>query len=56
LPTRTILGRVIARLSPQCAGLIIGNGDPALCATGPVVADDVAVFRKTLAGILAALD
>jgi molybdenum cofactor guanylyltransferase len=56
---RTILDRVIARLSPQCGGLIINaNGDPArFAAFGlPVVADDVADFPGPLAGILAALD
>jgi molybdopterin-guanine dinucleotide biosynthesis protein A len=56
---RTILDRVIARLSPQCAGLIINaNGDPTrFAAFGlPVVADDVADFPGPLAGILAALD
>ena len=56
---RTILDRVIARLKPQCDGLIINaNGDPArFAAFGlPVVADDVADFPGPLAGILAALD
>lgn len=56
---RTILDRVIARLSPQCDGLIVNaNGDPArFAAFGlPVVADDVADFPGPLAGILAALD
>jgi molybdopterin-guanine dinucleotide biosynthesis protein A len=56
---RTILGRVIARLAPQCDGLIINaNGEPArFAAFGlPVVADDVADFPGPLAGILAALD
>jgi molybdenum cofactor guanylyltransferase len=56
---RTILDRVIARLSPQCDGLIINaNGDPARFATFglPVVADSVADFPGPLAGILAALD
>jgi molybdenum cofactor guanylyltransferase len=56
---RTILDRVIERLSPQCDGLIINaNGDPARFASFglPVVADDVADFPGPLAGILAALD
>jgi molybdenum cofactor guanylyltransferase len=56
---RTILDRVIARLSPQCDGLIINaNGDPARFASFglPVVADSVADFPGPLAGILAALD
>ena len=56
---RTILDRVIARLQPQCDGLILNaNGDPArFAAFGlPVVADSVADFPGPLAGILAALD
>lgn len=56
---RTILQRVIARLAPQCDGLILNaNGDPArFAAFGlPVIADSVADFPGPLAGILAALD
>ncbi len=56
---RAILDRVIARLTPQCDGLIINaNGDPARFASFglPVVADSVADFPGPLAGILAALD
>jgi molybdenum cofactor guanylyltransferase len=56
---RTILERVIARLKPQCDGLILNaNGDPArFSAFGlPVISDDVADFPGPLAGILAALD
>ena len=56
---RTILERVIARLQPQCDGLILNaNGDPArFAAFGlPVIADGVADFPGPLAGILAALD
>lgn len=56
---RTILQRVIDRLTPQCSGLIINaNGDPARFAAFalPVVADDVADYPGPLAGILAALD
>jgi molybdopterin-guanine dinucleotide biosynthesis protein A len=56
---RTILARVIARLAPQCDGLILNaNGDPArFAAFGlPVIADTVADFPGPLAGILAALD
>src|SRR5207244_5683733 len=56
---RTILDRVIARLAPQCDGLILNaNGDPArFAAFGlPVIADGVADFPGPLAGILAALD
>lgn len=56
---RTILERAIARLSPQCNGLILNaNGDPArFAAFGlQVIADDVPGFPGPLAGILAALD
>ncbi|MHB8268538.1 molybdenum cofactor guanylyltransferase MobA [Bradyrhizobium sp.] len=56
---RTILDRVIARLKPQCDGLILNaNGDPArFVAFGlPVIADTVQDFPGPLAGILAALD
>jgi len=56
---RTILDRVIARLQPQCDGLILNaNGDPArFAAFGlPVIADSVGDFPGPLAGILAALD
>jgi molybdopterin-guanine dinucleotide biosynthesis protein A len=56
---RTILGRVIARLKPQCGELILNaNGDPARFAEFglPVIADDVENFPGPLAGILAALD
>jgi molybdopterin-guanine dinucleotide biosynthesis protein A len=56
---RTILDRVIARLKPQCDGLILNaNGDPARFATFglPVIADTVQDFPGPLAGILAALD
>jgi len=56
---RTILERVIARLKPQCDGLILNaNGDPArFAAFGlAVIPDGVADFPGPLAGILAALD
>lgn len=56
---RTILDRVVARLAPQCDGLIVNaNGDPGRFAfLGlPVVADSVPGFAGPLAGILAALD
>jgi molybdopterin-guanine dinucleotide biosynthesis protein A len=56
---RTILDRVIARLNPQCDGLILNaNGDPTrFAAFGlPVIADTVEDFPGPLAGILAALD
>src|SRR5436190_19983604 len=56
---RTILERVLERLKPQCAALILNaNGDPSRFAdTGlAVVADSVPDFAGPLAGILAALD
>jgi molybdopterin-guanine dinucleotide biosynthesis protein A len=56
---RTLLARVIARLEPQCNGLILNaNGDPARFAGFglPVVADNLANFPGPLAGILTALD
>jgi molybdenum cofactor guanylyltransferase len=55
----TILARVIARLKPQCDGLILNaNGDPARFASFglPVIPDSVADFPGPLAGILASLD
>ena len=56
---RPLLDRVIARLRPQCDGLILNaNGDPARFARFglPVIADSVADFPGPLAGILAGLD
>jgi molybdenum cofactor guanylyltransferase len=56
---RTILARVIARLGPQCDGLVLNaNGDPARFARFglPVIPDTVENFPGPLAGILAALD
>jgi molybdopterin-guanine dinucleotide biosynthesis protein A len=56
---KTILERVLATMSPQCARLIINaNGDPARFADAclPVVADSVPGFAGPLAGILAGLD
>ena len=55
----TILERSLARVGPQCAGLVINaNGDPARFTRFnlPVVADDVEGFAGPLAGILAGLD
>ena len=55
----TILERVLHRLKPQCAALILNaNGDPArFTDTGlPVVPDSVPGFAGPLAGILAGLD
>jgi molybdenum cofactor guanylyltransferase len=54
-----ILDRVLARLQPQCAGVILNaNGDPRRFASYglPVVPDDVPDFAGPLAGILASLD
>src|SRR4051812_30604246 len=56
---RTILDRVIARLNPQCDGLVLNaNGDPGrFAAFGlPVIADTIENFPGPLAGILAGLD
>jgi molybdopterin-guanine dinucleotide biosynthesis protein A len=55
----TILERVLARLMPQCARIILNaNGDPARFADSglTVVPDDVPGFAGPLAGILAGLD
>jgi molybdopterin-guanine dinucleotide biosynthesis protein A len=54
-----LLERVIARLRPQVAGLVLNaNGDPARFAGFglPVAADSVADFAGPLAGVLAGLD
>ena len=56
---KTILERVLARVEPQCAAVILNaNGDPARFSdTGlPVVPDTVPGFAGPLAGILAGLD
>ncbi len=56
---RTLLERVIARLEPQCDGLVLNaNGDPARFAGFglPVIPDGIAGFPGPLAGILAGLD
>ncbi len=56
---RSILDRVIARLRPQCACIVLNaNGDPArFAAFGlPVIADSILHFPGPLAGILAGLD
>ena len=55
----TILDRVLTRLRPQCAQIILNaNGDPARFAVTrlPVVADEVPDFAGPLAGVLAGLD
>ena len=54
-----ILDRVLARLKPACAQVILNaNGDPARFAAYrlPVVADRVPDFAGPLAGVLAGLD
>jgi molybdopterin-guanine dinucleotide biosynthesis protein A len=56
---RPMLEHVIARLAPQCDGLVLNaNGDPGrFAAFGlPVVADGVPGYAGPLAGILAGLD
>jgi len=56
---RTLLARAIARLMPQCDGLILNaNGDPARFASFglTVVPDTVKDFAGPMAGILAALE
>src|ERR1700687_3654715 len=56
---RTILERVLARLTPSCAPIILNaNGDPARFARYglAVVPDSVPDFAGPLAGILAGLD
>jgi len=56
---QTILARVVARLEPQCEGLLLSaNGDPLRFASLglPVIADDVKDHPGPLAGILAGLD
>jgi molybdopterin-guanine dinucleotide biosynthesis protein A len=55
----TILSRVLARLAPQCAAVIINaNGDPARFANTrlPIVPDLIPDFAGPLAGVLAGLD
>jgi molybdenum cofactor guanylyltransferase len=55
----TMLTRVIARLAPQCEGLVLNaNGDPERFASFglPVIADGVKDYPGPLAGILAGLD
>jgi molybdopterin-guanine dinucleotide biosynthesis protein A len=56
---QTILARVIARIAPQCDGLVLNaNGDPSRFASFglQVISDDVADFPGPLAGILAGLE
>jgi molybdopterin-guanine dinucleotide biosynthesis protein A len=56
---KTILERVLARLAPYCAPIILNaNGDVARFSRYglPVVADSVSDFAGPLAGILAGLD
>jgi molybdenum cofactor guanylyltransferase len=56
---QTILDRVLERLAPSCAGIILNaNGDPERFARfgRPIVPDNVAGFAGPLAGILTGLD
>ena len=56
---RSLLQRVIERIGPQVAGLVLNaNGDPArFSAYGlPVVADSIPDYAGPLAGVLAGLD
>jgi molybdopterin-guanine dinucleotide biosynthesis protein A len=56
---KTILERVLERLRPACANIVLNaNGDPARFAQYglPVVADSIPDFAGPLAGILAGLD
>lgn len=55
----SILARVIARLAPQCDGLVINaNSDASRFASFglPVIADGIEGFAGPLAGILAGMD
>jgi molybdopterin-guanine dinucleotide biosynthesis protein A len=59
LAGRPILDHVLARIAPQCDGLLLSaNGDPARFSRWDitVVADEVMGFPGPLAGILAGLD
>jgi molybdopterin-guanine dinucleotide biosynthesis protein A len=56
---RPILARLIERLGPQCAALIVNaNGDPRRFAWAalPVVSDGIESFAGPLAGVLAGMD
>jgi molybdopterin-guanine dinucleotide biosynthesis protein A len=56
---QSILARIIATMTPQCAGLLVNaNGEAERLASHgfPVVPDDVPGFAGPLAGILAGLD
>ena len=56
---RAILDHVVARLAPQCDGIILNaNGDPARFAGYglPVVADTLGDYPGPLAGVLSALE
>jgi molybdenum cofactor guanylyltransferase len=56
---KTILERVLERLRPTCANIVLNaNGDPARFAQYglPVIADSIPDFAGPLAGILAGLD
>ncbi len=56
---RTILSRVLARLSPYCESIVLNaNGDPSRFSDYglPVIADSVPDFAGPLAGILAGME
>jgi molybdopterin-guanine dinucleotide biosynthesis protein A len=56
---RTMLEHVVARLQPQCDGLMLNaNGDPALFSSFdlPVIADTLEGHLGPLVGVLSALD
>ncbi len=57
--SQAILTRLMRRLAPQCAGLVLNaNGDPARFASFglPVASDSVPGFAGPLAGVLAGLE
>ena len=58
LAGQTLLERAIARLQPQCGGLLVSANDPDLASTTafPVVRDADDTYTGPLAGILAAMD
>jgi molybdenum cofactor guanylyltransferase len=56
---RPILARLVERLAPQCAALLLNaNGDAARFAyfSLPVIADDIVGFAGPLAGVLAGMN
>lgn len=56
---KSVLARIIARISTQCSGVIINaNGDPARLAFAglPIIPDTIPDYAGPLAGLLAGLD